>query len=263
MDSKKPYPEPVANSLPPPSCCSGRRRLRYLLLPFLFLMALAWARWPAHQIHLQEYLQVSTQAPVVATTTGVVPAAEKKVQVEAHIMSKCPDARDCLRDLVIPAMESISTKVNFTLSFIGKTTDHDDGVACMHGQSECLGNIIELCTANLYPDPKIYLGFTMCLFKSYSNIPKQELVEDCALEHGVDFSKVNECMSKDDGAFGMGMLRSSVERSAAANVTKSCTVRVQENIWCIRDGGEWKECDGGSSPKDLVKEVEKLYKDKE
>lgn len=68
----------------------------------------------------------------------------KLVPVEAHIMSKCPDARasfhypyhlgvigeraektnmeawqDCLRQMVLPAMQRVSDKVNFTLSFIG------------------------------------------------------------------------------------------------------------------------------------------------
>ena len=42
-----------------------------------------------------------------------------RVPLEAHIMSKCPDARDCLRDLVVPAMEKISDHVDFRLSFIG------------------------------------------------------------------------------------------------------------------------------------------------
>ena len=42
------------------------------------------------------------------------------VPLEVHIMSKCPDARDCLRDLVVPAMESISDQVDFRLSFIGR-----------------------------------------------------------------------------------------------------------------------------------------------
>ena len=41
------------------------------------------------------------------------------VPLEAHIMSKCPDARDCLSDLIVPAMEKISDKVDFSLSFIG------------------------------------------------------------------------------------------------------------------------------------------------
>ena len=43
-----------------------------------------------------------------------------RVPLEAHIMSKCPDARDCLQRLIVPAMEKISDKVNFRLSFIGR-----------------------------------------------------------------------------------------------------------------------------------------------
>lgn len=43
-----------------------------------------------------------------------------KVPLEAHIMSKCPDAKDCLHDMILPAMQDISDKVDFTLSYIGK-----------------------------------------------------------------------------------------------------------------------------------------------
>ena len=45
---------------------------------------------------------------------------ETKIPLEAHIMSKCPDARDCLQKLVLPAMEKISDKVDFKLSFIAR-----------------------------------------------------------------------------------------------------------------------------------------------
>ena len=49
------------------------------------------------------------------------PAVSTKelVPLEAHIMSKCPDARDCLRDMVLPTMQRVYGKVNFTLSYIG------------------------------------------------------------------------------------------------------------------------------------------------
>ena len=43
-----------------------------------------------------------------------------KVALEAHIMSKCPDAKDCLQKLVVPAMEQINDKVDFQLSYIGR-----------------------------------------------------------------------------------------------------------------------------------------------
>jgi len=43
-----------------------------------------------------------------------------RVPLEAHIMSKCPDAQDCLQMLVLPTMEIIHDKVDFRLSFIGR-----------------------------------------------------------------------------------------------------------------------------------------------
>lgn len=83
---------------------------------------------------------------------------------------------------------------------------------------------MQLCAASVYPDPKIYLGFTMCLSEDYQDIPARNLMKDCALEHGMDFDKLNACASDDDGAKGIEMLRKSVERSAELNVTTSCTV---------------------------------------
>jgi len=77
-----------------------------------------------------------------------------------------------------------------------------------------MGNIIELCAAQLYPDPKTYLGFTMCITRDYKSIPMRSLIEDCSLEHAIDFQKLNECVSKDDGGYGTGLLRESVRRSA-------------------------------------------------
>ncbi len=44
----------------------------------------------------------------------------EKVPLEIHVMSKCPDARDCLQKLILPTMVEVSDKVNFTMSFIGR-----------------------------------------------------------------------------------------------------------------------------------------------
>ncbi|TAQ91650.1 hypothetical protein B7494_g44 [Chlorociboria aeruginascens] len=177
------------------------RRFRPLALAFLAVASLylLWAsiRYPTFTLGCSGLKNVS--------------AKNELVPLEAHIMSKCPDARDCLKLMVLPAMQRVYDKVNFTLSYIGTPTDND-GVDCMHGPEECLGNIIELCAANQYPDPKIYLGFTMCLTRDYQDIPQKSLIEDCALEHGMNFTKLNECAARDDG-FGIGMLRDSVKRS--------------------------------------------------
>lgn len=77
-----------------------------------------------------------------------------------------------------------------------------------------MGNILELCAFELYPDPKISLGFTMCITRDYDNIPGRELVEDCALEHAIDVGALNDCAMRDTGAHGLDMLRRSVMRSS-------------------------------------------------
>ncbi|KHJ30416.1 putative gamma interferon inducible lysosomal thiol reductase [Erysiphe necator] len=173
-------------------------------------------------------------------------------------MSKCPDAQDCLKMMVLPTMERISEKINFTLSYIGETTPND-GVYCMHGPEECMGNIAELCAAKVYPDPKIYLGYAMCLSREYSEIPDRGLLEECALEYGMDFQKLNQCASKDDGDYGIELLRQSIRHSKEVGVTKSCTVRLNEKIYCVRDGRKWVECPNGPAVEDLISAVEDLY----
>lgn len=51
---------------------------------------------------------------------GASPSSNVKVPLEVHIMSKCPDARDCLQQLVVPAMEKVDDIVDFRLSFIAR-----------------------------------------------------------------------------------------------------------------------------------------------
>jgi hypothetical protein len=154
-------------------------------------------------------------------------------------------------------MQKVHDKVDFKLSYIGTPTEND-GVECKHGPSECMGNILELCARELYPDPKINLGFVMCLTKDYKQIPERGLVEDCALEHAIDFQALNECATRDDGAHGMDLLRKSIKRSADAKVSISATIRLNDEVYCVRDGGEWKDCPNGPGVNDLVVAIEKL-----
>lgn len=161
----------------------------------------------------------------------------------------------------------------------------------MHGPTECIGNMLMLCAANLPFPPKDdnessvtygqtptirWLGFSNCLISSYQDIPKRTLVEDCALEHGIDFDALNRCASQENDEdpsdkfgdaplSGLALLRESAEHSAKLGVATSCTVRLDETIWCVRDGGVWKNCakDGEASKVSvLVDEVERLYKER-
>ncbi|KAH7328134.1 hypothetical protein B0I35DRAFT_472879 [Stachybotrys elegans] len=251
MDEKSTQPAQPAMTNP-----RAVRRARPLaIITLLLVVAFTLFRYQtAHEsrIHGFNELLHSSSSPPSSNS--------KLVPLEAHIISKCPDTRDALRELILPVMQKVHDKVDFKLSYIGKPTDDDDGVECKHGPSECLGNIIELCARELYPDPKISLGFVMCLTKDYKHIPERALIEDCALEHAIDIKDLNECATRDSGAHGMDLLRSSVQRTADANVTISCTIRLNDEVYCIRDGGEWIDCPHGPGVNDLVLAIEKVYR---
>lgn len=174
----------------------------------------------------------------------------------------------------------------------------------MHGPAECIGNMLILCASDLpFPlrteaaaataqassswmpslrsphTPVIRsLGFANCLIDEYPHIPERNLVEGCALEHGIDFEALNQCASQenddetggDDGdddtpLSGIALLRQSALHSDRVAAKKSCTVRLDESVWCVRDGGVWKDCvqnGRGSQVSVLVDQVERLWKER-
>ena len=234
-----------------------RRIIRTYLLAIACVLFLNYYLFPpvVDYIHHQFASKTTTNQDVSPPLTPNAPE-HPRIPLEAHIMSKCPDAKDCLVDLVVPAMQQIEQEVDFQLSYIG-SMGSDDNVHCMHGPDECLGNILSLCAQQLFPnDAKRSLGFSTCMIRQYRDIPKRELVERCALEHGISFEDINKCASEEGR--GTGLLEDSVKRSQQADVTKSCTVRLAGEIWCVRDGGEWKDCPYGNTPDDLVKAVRNL-----
>lgn len=152
--------------------------------------------------------------------------------------------------------------------------------------------MLMLCAANLpfpppaeetllpsqYPRTPIIrsLGFSNCLLNDFGRIPDREFIHQCAMEHGIDFDALNKCASqqnddpdggKDGGPplSGLALLRKSATRGEKLGVTTSCTVRLDDAVWCIRDSDEWKDCaqnGQGSQPSTLVEQVEKLWKER-
>lgn len=106
----------------PNATWSRPRRIGIIAL-LLFLLALAyggydgtvaWGRAASERRGIPLTKQSSSATSVFPKPKGLA-----LVPLEAHIMSKCPDARDCLRDLIVPAMERVNDKVDFRLSYIG------------------------------------------------------------------------------------------------------------------------------------------------
>lgn len=164
---------------------------------------------------------------------------------------------------------------------------------CKHGPEECIGDVLILCAINL-PDPQLSqspspplspespriptirsLGFANCLIASYERIPDRALVEECAFEHGIDFDALNDCASQQEDDLdhvygkrplsGLALLRRSALHNEELDISTSCTVRLDESVWCVRDGGVWKDCAHGGRGSEvpvLVDEVEKRWRER-
>jgi hypothetical protein len=93
------------------------RRARPLALGFITVALLYFAWTPITSvISMLPSPTAFGRMPCVSTHPA---STREPVPLEAHIMSKCPDAQDCLRMLVLPTMQRAYEKVNFTMSFIG------------------------------------------------------------------------------------------------------------------------------------------------
>ena len=95
------------------------RRLRRVCLA-TFLSIAAWMLVRTFIASPRVYKQRPLPPQDLESDWVLVKNSSKTVALEAHIMSKCPDAKDCLQQLVVPAMEQISDKVDFQLSYIGR-----------------------------------------------------------------------------------------------------------------------------------------------
>jgi hypothetical protein len=93
---------------------------RVLIAGCLILMLLMILRPSRSNILSEKGFSTPMDIPDERVVTSSTANPTKKVPLEAHIMSKCPDARDCLQKLVVPAMEQIHDKVDFKLSYIGR-----------------------------------------------------------------------------------------------------------------------------------------------
>lgn len=107
---------------------SHRSNLRLLVLcivivgtPYLFVHLLFPQLLHLPTLHCQDFVRTRTAHNPV------------RVPLEAHIMSKCPDTKACLKDLVVPAMEKVYEKVDFKLSYIGTyVVYHSILQTCLH-----------------------------------------------------------------------------------------------------------------------------------
>ncbi|KAI9323180.1 hypothetical protein BX666DRAFT_1884078 [Dichotomocladium elegans] len=209
------------------------------------------ARSSDNHATLHQYGNVSAAAPTSAPATAPAP-----VPVELFVMSKCPDKGVC-EEVFDQVLREVKVPVSLSVNYIAKANPAEAlQYECMHGESECIGNIQELCYRQVYPDYRDWFGFALCLNDRLREIGiDPELPYQCATKLGQSYAPVDACVKSN---LGIELLGKSVERTQSLGVRKSCTIYIDNKQRCIRDGG-WKECDEGHEVADFVRMIEESY----
>jgi len=183
-----------------------------------------------------------------------------KVPIILGVMSKCPDAFLC-ESIFDQVLNRVGPKVSLELTFIAKVneTEEEYGISCLHGPSECAGNIHELCAAKHAPRRQ-WWPFVQCLnYEGRDKIGSIDTSKRCAKASGIDWeaSGLGECIEGEEKA-GYKLFLSSIERTQSLNITKSCSIFIADELRCVRDG-RWVDCEEGHTAGDFIRIINREY----
>ncbi|SCV72341.1 BQ2448_3878 [Microbotryum intermedium] len=197
------------------------------------------------------------------------PEKDNKVPVRLAVMSKCPDAELC-ESIFDRVLDQVGTLVDIKLLYIGnfvqgRRPGKDDHVECKHGPSECTGNIQQLCAAKYWQgvDGSVnpwatWWNFVQCQnYNGLSRIGTERLAQSCASVVGKEWSgAVEECANSFEG---VDLLRESVRATKALELGKSCSIVIDGELVCVRDG-RWVDCEEGHEVGDFVRLVRRAWR---
>lgn len=196
--------------------------------------------------------------PAVAGGTG----PDDKVVLELFVMSLCPDAEFC-ESHFDKLLDKLHPIVHVRTEYIQK--EAGGRVTCPHGDAECDGNRFQLCVQEHVPpahNRDWYMKFLVCLWEGDENASSNPKVDKCLDKVGAmgpDRKAMTVCIRNNEGA---ELMKKSAAVTAARGMQRSCTVAIEGKKRCIRDGGRWYDCKGGSGDGDFTRSICDAYKTK-
>ncbi|KAF6261071.1 hypothetical protein COO60DRAFT_821701 [Scenedesmus sp. NREL 46B-D3] len=165
------------------------------------------------------------------------------------------DGRYC-ENHFLSFLKQLPTVASVRTEYIAKLDDNSATVTCMHGKGECAGNKLQLCLqAHLPADKNIdwYLDILKC--HSQGDVTEPKEMKTCMTLSGVAADAQEKVLACASGPEGDQLLVQSAKVVKERDVKKSCTVYIAGKRRCIRDGGRWYDCPGGSSAGAFMKQI--------
>lgn len=76
-------------------------------------------------------------------------------------------------------------------------------VTCQHGETECEGNLWEMCAISNYPEFSDHWPFYYCMESLGTAMIETASVKTCAEKAGLDYDTLNDCFNDSDEAWAL------------------------------------------------------------
>jgi len=170
------------------------------------------------------------------------------VRVDLFVMSKCPDAYVC-EELFQPIITQVGSIVDLNVNYIAQVDDSQPtGFNCMHGQSECTGDIQQLCAKKYYPFNYVWWNFLLCQDNTQDDIPDNGVT--CAKQYFMNPLVINNFTNGQDGK---DLMTKSITFTQSKNIDVSCTIYIMNQLYCVHNG-DWENCQS-HDPDEIVQYI--------
>mmetsp|Transcript_7166 Transcript_7166/g.20128 ORF Transcript_7166/g.20128 Transcript_7166/m.20128 type:complete len:275 (-) Transcript_7166:83-907(-) len=178
---------------------------------------------------------------------------DSTVNVSIYYESLCPQSLNLLNTTLrqVFSDSDLSSRISLRLVPFGnaQTIDSDhisDGykwwhpnasfpvIICQHHETECLGNMIHACAADVLKDPQAYVPFIVCM-ASYGPSTGVELTSyACGKKLGIDMESIKGCTYSERGS----------KLHADNGLMTSLTLNKSYVPWVVVNGKHRKEAEG-------------------
>ncbi|XP_043946695.1 gamma-interferon-inducible lysosomal thiol reductase [Protopterus annectens] len=174
------------------------------------LVVFFWAWCPSDAKHVPcpfpEELWCSSREIATACQASCRNIPEKKsnaVQISLYYESLCPGCREFFVSQLYPTWLTLGDVINMTLVPYGNAEERNTSsgkweFTCQHGESECLGNMIETCIMYYLKDASAYANVIYCMESSVDVLKSAPLCLQI-YSKDVTWDKVQSCVNGDLG----------------------------------------------------------------
>jgi len=152
------------------------------------------------------------------------------------------------------------------IAYIAEVSSRGSGFTCMHGSTECAGDIQQMCIMKYLPPggplgKYHYFDFLECVGPTHSKIPTN--TDQCLKKIGATNDLIQKVHTCAEGSEGDQMMADSIKYTLARcghhPHCRSCTMWMNGKQVCIHDDGKWYDCPIGHTVDEWVKAICDAY----